>query len=90
MDVAAYVWQLPFPIAILVLLSTGVLVTRREHSNMTKMMEYFRDLSSTQVGTISDQAEALKEYKEAAVNHVKVVSAVQELNDQGGSNARST
>lgn len=90
MDVTAYVWQLPFPITILILLSTGVLVTKREHSNMTKMMEYFRDLSNTQVGTISDQAEALKAYKEAAVNHVKVVSAVQELNERGDRNVSSS
>lgn len=74
-------WQLPFPIIIFILLATGVLVTKREHSNMTKQMEYFRDLSNTQVKTISDQAEALKEYKEAAKTTVKLSTAIQEVGD---------
>lgn len=73
------IWQLPFPILIFILLATGVLVTKREHSNMTKQMEYFRDLSETQVHTISDLTETLKEYKEAAKTTVKVVSAIHEV-----------
>lgn len=77
------IWQLPFPILIFILLATGVLVTKREHNNMTKQMEYFRDLSETQVSTIRDLTDAFKEYKEAAKTTVKVVTAVQELT-QGG------
>lgn len=76
------IWQLPFPILIFILLATGVLVTKREHSNMTKQMEYFRGLSETQVHTISDLTETLKEYKEAAKTTVKVVSAIQEGGDR--------
>lgn len=72
-------WQLPFPILIFILLATGVLVTKREHSNMTKQMEYFRDLSNTQVETISNLTDILKEYKEAAKTTVKLASAVQEV-----------
>lgn len=82
-------WQLPFPILIFILLATGVLVTKREHSNMTKQMEYFRDLSNTQVQTISDLTEVVKEYKEAAKTTVKVVSAFQE-STSGGDDVRST
>lgn len=77
-DSGSSIWQLPFPILIFVLLATGVLVTKREHSNMTKQMEYFRDLSETQVHTISDLTETLKEYKEAAKTTVKIVSSIQE------------
>ncbi len=73
------IWQLPFPVLIFILIATGVLVTKREHSNMTKQMEYFRDLSETQVHTISDLTETLKEYKEAAKTTVKVVSGLQEV-----------
>lgn len=72
------IWQLPFPILIFVLLATGVLVTKREHSNMTKQMEYFRDLSNTQVKTIGDLTEVVKEYKEAAKTTVKVVTDIQD------------
>jgi hypothetical protein len=49
--------------------------------NMTRQMEYFRDLSSTQVRIISDQAEAIKEYKEAAKTTTKVVTTVHDLAD---------
>lgn len=85
------IWQLPFPILIFVLLATGVLVTKREHSNMTKQMEYFRDLSNTQVKTIADLTEVVKEYKEAAKTTVKVVSAIQEVTAaKGDDNVSST
>ena len=40
-------WQLPLPILLIALLSLGVFVTRREHSNMIKQMEYFRALAET-------------------------------------------
>jgi hypothetical protein len=75
------IWQLPFPVLIFILLATGVLVTKRELMNMTRQMEYFRDLSSTQVRIISDQAEAIKEYKEAAKTTTKVVTTVHDLAD---------
>lgn len=78
------IWQLPFPILIFVLLATGVLVTKREHTNMTKQMEYFRDLSNTQVKTIGDLTEVVKEYKEAAKTTVKLAEAVQEVTGELG------
>lgn len=85
------IWQLPFPILIFILLATGVLVTKREHSNMTKQMEYFRDLSNTQVKTISDLTEVVKEYKEAAKTTIKLASAVQEVADERrGDNVQSS
>ncbi len=82
-----WLWQLPFPTLIFILLATGVLVTKREHMNMTKQMEYFRDLSNTQVKTISDLTEVAKEYKEAAKVSVKLATAVQEvIPERGGDN----
>lgn len=55
---------------------------------MTKQMEYFRDLSNTQVKTISDLTEVVKEYKEAAKLGVHVVKGFQEV--VGGKDAVST
>lgn len=51
---------------------------------MTRQMEYFRDLSNTQVKTIADLTETLKEYKEAAKTTVKLASAVQEVSGERG------
>lgn len=53
------IWQLPIQILVIVLLSLGVFVTKREHANMTKMMEYFRTVSENREETIKNQAEAL-------------------------------
>lgn len=54
------VWQLPIQVLVIVLLSLGVFVTKREHANMTKMMEYFRTVSENREETIQNQAEALE------------------------------
>ena len=53
------VWELPMQVLVIVLLSLGVFVTKREHANMTKMMEYFRTISENREQTIKNQAEAL-------------------------------
>ena len=60
------IWDLPLPLLVIVLLSLGVFVTKREHANMTKMMEYFRTVSENKEETIKNQAEALSAYKEIA------------------------
>lgn len=60
------IWQLPIQLLVIVLLAMGVFVTKREHSNMTKMMEYFRTVSENREETIKNQAEALNAYKEIA------------------------
>lgn len=53
------IWQLPIQMLVIVLLSLGVFVTKREHANMTKMMEYFRTNAENKDTTIANQAEAL-------------------------------
>lgn len=53
------VWELPMQMLVIVLLSLGVFVTKREHANMTKMMEYFRTVSENREATIENQAKAL-------------------------------
>ena len=65
------IWQLPIQVLVIVLLSLGVFVTKREHSNMTKMMEYFRDTATNKDATISNQAEALNELKNEIVPLLK-------------------
>lgn len=64
---------------VIVLLSMGVFVTKREHTNMTKMMEYFRDLCDTKDGTIATQAETIRFLKEGAITTKKVVESVREV-----------
>ena len=54
------IWDLPLPMLLIVLLALGVFVTKREHSNMVKMMEYFRTLSENKDATVENQAEALQ------------------------------
>lgn len=61
------IWQLPIQILVIVLLALGVFVTKREHSNMTKMMEYFRDIATNKDTTIANQAEAIKGLKDEVV-----------------------
>lgn len=73
------IWQLPLPTLMLALLATGVLVTRREHTNMTSMMEYFRDLNTKKDETISTQAKTIHAYKEAALTTKKVVDSIHEV-----------
>lgn len=73
------VWELPVQILVIVLLSLGVFVTKREHANMTKMMEYFRDLCDTKDGTIATQAETIRFLKDGALTTKKVVESVREV-----------
>lgn len=58
--IPASVWELPMQILVIVLLSLGVFVTKREHSNMTKMMEYFRTKSENADETILNQAKTIE------------------------------
>jgi hypothetical protein len=53
------IWQLPIQVLVIVLLALGVFVTKREHMNMTKMMEYFRTESGNKDVTIANQAESV-------------------------------
>lgn len=76
------VWQLPLPVLILILLSSGILVTRREHRNMTALMEYFRDLVEKKDTTIANQSEAVKAYKEVAETATKTFETMKKLADE--------
>lgn len=73
------VWELPMQVLVIVLLSLGVFVTKREHANMTKMMEYFRALCDTKDGTIATQAETIRFLKDGALTTKKVVESVREV-----------
>lgn len=67
------------PVIVLVMISTGLLVTRREHTNMTKLMEYFRGLSETKDVTIANQAKALDLLKEGAKVTKQTVETVRDI-----------
>jgi LPS O-antigen subunit length determinant protein (WzzB/FepE family) len=74
------------PVIVVVLLATGVLVTRREHSNMVKLMEYFRELaekrekvSENKDATIRDLTEAVKAFKETAKVTKATVETVRDI-----------
>jgi len=54
------VWELPMQLLVIVLLAMGVFVTKREHSNMTKMMEYFRTISENKDVTIANQGKTIE------------------------------
>lgn len=54
------VWELPMQVLVIVLLAMGVFVTKREHTNMTKMMEYFRTLNENKDETIKNQGITIK------------------------------
>lgn len=54
------VWELPLQLLVLVLISMGVFVTKREHANMTKMMEYFRTKVENKEETILNQAKTIE------------------------------
>jgi len=70
------------PVIVVVMLSTGLLVTRREHSNMIKLMEYFRGLVETKDVTIANQAEALDLLKEGAKVTKQTVETVRDIAKQ--------
>lgn len=73
------VWQLPIQVLVIVLLSLGVFVTKREHANMTKMMEYFRTQAENKDVTISNQAAALEVYKDVAPLLRQVLEGVRKI-----------
>jgi hypothetical protein len=73
------VWELPMQVLVIVLLSLGVFVTKREHGNMTKMMEYFRTISENKEETILNQAKALEVYKEVAPLLKEVLEGVRKI-----------
>lgn len=73
------VWELPIQVLVIVLLSLGVFVTKREHSNMTKMMEYFRTDSRNKEETILNQAKALEVYKDIAPLLKEVIEGVRKI-----------
>lgn len=78
------VWQLPLPILILFLLVTGLIVTKREHTNMTRQMEYFRELVEKKDTTIANQAEALSTYKEVAETAKKTFETMKDMAHERG------
>lgn len=63
----------------LALLASGVLVTRREHNNMTSMMEYFRGLCDKKDGVITTQAETIHVLREGTITTKKVVESLNEV-----------
>lgn len=73
------IWQLPVQVLVIVLLSLGVFVTKREHANMTKMMEYFRTDSKNKEETILNQAKALEVYKDIAPLLKEVIEGVRKI-----------
>ena len=73
------VWQLPLPILLIVLLALGVFVTKREHTNMTKMMEYFRTQAENKNETIANQAAALEVYKDIAPLLKEVLGGIRKI-----------
>lgn len=56
----AGLWDLPIQMLVIVLISLGVFVTKREHANMTKMMEYFRTKAENKEETILNQAKTIE------------------------------
>lgn len=77
------VWQLPLPILLIVLLSLGIFVTKREHRNMTNLMEYFKSIDEKKDNTIQAQAEALNEYKAIAPLLKDVIETIRKLASEG-------
>jgi hypothetical protein len=77
------IWQLPLPLLLIALLSLGVFVTRREHKNMTILMEYFKGIVEKRDITIQTQAEALSEYKEVAPLLKDVLETIRKLAKEG-------
>jgi hypothetical protein len=67
------------PVIVVILLSTGVLVTSREHKNMVKLMEYFRGLVETKDAVIRNQSEALDLMKDAAKVTKQTVETVRDI-----------
>ena len=83
-------WQLPLTIHLIAQLSLVVFVTRREHSNMTKQMEYFRALAETRDGTIQTLSATVGEFNELSKIVAKLVASVQELSERGENHVSST
>lgn len=75
----AGIWDLPIQMLVIVLISLGVFVTRREHNNMIKMMEYFRTISENKEETILNQAKALEVYKDVAPLLKEVLEGVRRI-----------
>lgn len=83
------VWELPIQILVIVLLSLGVFVTKREHSNMTKMMEYFRTVAENKEETILNQAKALEVYKDIAPLLKEVIEGVRKIANEKRNDVQS-
>lgn len=67
------------PILVVLMLATGILVTRREHTNMVKLMEYFRSLAEKKDETIRILSEAVDSYKDTAQVTKKTVETVRDI-----------
>lgn len=83
------VWELPIQVLVIVLLSLGVFVTKREHSNMTKMMEYFRTVAENKEETILNQAKALEVYKDIAPLLKEVIEGVRKIANEKRNDVQS-
>lgn len=70
------------PVIVLVMISTGLLVTRREHNNMKELMEYFRGLVDTKDAVIRNQSAALDLMKDAAKVTKQTVETVRDIASQ--------
>ena len=75
-------WQLPLPILLIALLSLGIFVTKREHSQMIKQMEYFRSLSETREKTIETLTDTIGEFRELGKLVAKLVTTVQQISER--------
>jgi hypothetical protein len=73
--VPSAVWETPIQVLVIVLLSLGVFVTKREHMNMTKMMEHYRTVSENKDKVIDNQVESLNVMSKELVPLLKEVLA---------------
>lgn len=77
------IWQLPLPILLIALLSFGIFVTKREHSNMISLMKYFQGIVEKKDLTIQAQAESLNEYKTIAPLLKDVLETIRKIAREG-------
>lgn len=74
-----FLWTLPAPTIVFVLLMTGVLVTKREHSNMIKLMEFFQKQSTDKDAIIQTKDATITALTKAAEVTTTVVETVRSI-----------
>lgn len=74
-----FLWTLPAPTIVFVLLMTGVLVTKREHSNMVKLMEFFQKQSTDKDSIIQAKDATITALSKTAEVTATVVETVRSI-----------